>query len=100
MGSVATNVEIMIGGQLVPLERFQSYVVDRDMNQPDMASVVLSNEDGRYSNTKIGAPFEIKVGAPTKTSIYIGEVVGLEPVYKLKAKTVVVIRAMNKLHRL
>ncbi|MGE0546818.1 MAG: phage late control D family protein [Kofleriaceae bacterium] len=103
MGSAAApNVDIMLGGDELPDDHFLSYVVDRDMNQPDMATVVLTNQNDIYSKTKIGAPLEIKVGKSSsdKTSIYKGEVVALEPIYKGGEKTRILIRAMNKLHRL
>jgi phage protein D len=70
------------------------------MFQPDMAQIVLSNQGDEYTTTlKIGDAIEIKVG-DSATSVYKGEVVGVEPIYKGGEKTRVVIRAMNKLHRL
>lgn len=76
-----------------------SYSVERDMFQPDMAAIVVSNQGDKYSEIEVGAAVEIKVGSPPK-SVFKGEVVGLEPTYKGGEKTRLLIRAMNKLHRL
>ena len=86
-------------GRKVDDSDFMSFVIERDMFQPDMATVVLSNQGAQYSGTKIGDPVEIKVG-DDPTSIYKGTVTGLEPVYKGGEKTRIVIRAMNKFHQM
>ncbi|HET7502469.1 MAG TPA: contractile injection system protein, VgrG/Pvc8 family [Kofleriaceae bacterium] len=92
------NVDITIG-KPVSDQHFVSYVVDRDMFQPDMASIVLANQNDVYSAKAVGTEVEIKVGNPP-TSIFKGEVVGLEPVYKGGEKAKILIRAMNKFHKL
>src|ERR1041384_3028706 len=97
--AASPNVDIMIDGQEASDDHFQSYVVDRDMFQPDMAAIVLANQGDVYSTKKIGATIEVKVGND-KTPVFQGEIVGLEPVYKGGEKTVILLRAMNKLHRL
>lgn len=99
MVAAAPIVEISIGGSPVEADDFLSYIVERDMFQPDMAAIVLSNQGDVYSKKKVGDPVEVKVGTD-KTSIYKGEVVGLEPTYKGGEKTRILIRAMNKMHRL
>lgn len=93
------KVSVTIGGLTVDDSDFQSYVVDRDMNQPDMAAITASNQGAKYSRVKVGDAVEIKVGE-AETSIYKGQVIGLEPVFAGKGKTRVTIRAMNKLHDL
>lgn len=97
--AASPNVDILIDGKQADDGHFQSYVVDRDMFQPDMAAIVLANQGDVYTPTKVGASIEIKVGDQA-TSVFKGEVVGLEPVYKGGDKTIITIRAMNKLHRL
>jgi phage protein D len=77
-----------------------SFVVERDMFQPDMATIVLSNEGGYYSGTPVAAPIEIAVGDGAGTNIYKGEVVGVEAVWRGGDKSRVIIRAMNRFHRL
>jgi len=95
----AVTVDVFIDGKHIPDEHHISFVVDRDIGQPDMAAIVLSNQDNRYSKLKIAVPVEIKIGQ-AQTSIYKGEIVGLEPTYKGGEKTRILIRAMNKFHRL
>jgi uncharacterized protein len=97
--AASPNVDILIDGEEASDDHFQSYVVDCDMFQPDMASIVLANQGDIYSTKKVGATIEVKVGND-KTSVFKGEIVGLEPVYKGGEKTVMLIRAMNKMHRL
>lgn len=99
ISAASPNVDIMIAGKQADDGHFQSYVVDRDMFQPDMAAIVLANQGDVYTPTKVGDAIEINVGKPA-TSVFKGEVVGLEPVYKGGEKTIITIRAMNKLHRL
>jgi phage protein D len=97
--AASPNVDILIDGTEAEDGHFQSYVVDRDMFQPDMAAIVLANQGDIYSTKKVGATIEIKVGN-AGTTVFKGEIVGLEPVYKGGEKTLITIRAMNKLHRL
>jgi uncharacterized protein len=94
----APPYEITAGRRIDPTD-FLSFVVERDMYQPDMASVVLSNQASNYSATEFGAPVEIKVG-DEMTSIYKGEVAALEPTYRGGEKMRLNVRAMNKMHRL
>jgi phage protein D len=95
----AVVVKITVGGQDVPEDHQVSFVVDRDINQPDMAAIVLYNQDHRYSKLKVSDPVEILIGKDAK-SIYKGEIVGLEPVYRGGEPQRISIRAMNKFHRL
>jgi phage protein D len=94
------SVDVTVDGKPVEQGNLVSVVVDRDMFQPDMAAIVVSNQDSIYSGkVKIGAVLEVKVGKDQQ-SIYKGEVVGLEATYKGGEKSKVLIRGMNKLHRL
>ncbi len=100
MGAAVPIIDILVDGKEVSDADFISFVVDRDMYQPDMAAVVLSNQNDIYGGKfEIGMSLEIKVGNPTK-SIYVGEIVGFEGVYKGGEPTKLCLRAMNKLHRL
>jgi uncharacterized protein len=97
----AVTVKVTVGGDDVPEDHQASFVVDRDINQPDMATIVLYNQDHRYSKLAVAAPVEILVSSQGgQKSIYKGEVVGLEPVYRAAEKQRISIRAMNKFHRL
>ena len=100
MGAAAPNVDVFLDGTEIPDADFVSYVVERDMFQPDMATVVLSNQNDIYTpKIKIGVSIEIKVGKEPET-IYKGELVGVEGTYKGGQTTRVTLRAMNKMHRL
>lgn len=100
--AAAPNVDIFLDGFEVPDGHIQSYTVHRDMFQADMAEILLFNQSDIYTPQKVGAPVEIKVGGGEKAaeSIYKGEIVGLEPTYKGGDKSRILIRAMNKFHRL
>lgn len=94
------NVDVLINGNEVDDGDFLSFVVDRDMYQPDMAAVVLSNQNDIYGGKfTIGLSLEIKVGSPA-VSVYKGEIVGIEGLYKGKKATTITFRGMNKMHRL
>jgi phage protein D len=69
------------------------------MFQADMASIMLANQSDIYSTLEVGSEVEVKVG-DGPTSIYKGEIVGLEPIYKGGDRSKIMIRAMNKFHRL
>ncbi len=92
-------VKITVGGKDIPDDHFLGYTVDKDMYQPCMAQIVLTNQGDVYSNAKVGDEVEIKVGNG-ETSIYKGEVVGVEPTYKGGEKSRMLLRCMNKFHRL
>jgi phage protein D len=95
----APGYKITIEGEEVDEAAFLSFVIERDMFQPDMAAIVVSNQGGVFSNKKVGQAIEVSVG-DAMTPIYKGEVVGLEATYKGGEKTRLLIRGMNKLHRL
>ena len=100
MSASARRVEIYLNGSKADAHDFLAYTVERDMYQPDMAQIVLANWGDHYTTTvKIGDSVEVKVGDGL-TSVYKGEIVGIEPIYKGGEKGRVVIRAMNKFHRL
>lgn len=99
MSSGAVKFEIKLNGKAVSTGNFQSFVVERDVNQPDMCAVVLANQGSFYtSQHKVTDTIEILVGQ--NESIYKGEIVGVEPQFKGGGKTTVLFRGMNKLHRL
>ena len=100
MGAAAPSVTVTIDGEPVKENNFISYVVERDMYQPDMAAVVLSNQNDIYiPNLKVTGTIEIKVGT-NQTSIFKGEVIGVEGAWKGGEPTRVLIRAMNKMYKL
>jgi phage protein D len=99
VSSGAVKFEIKLNGKPVSTGNFQSFVVERDVNQPDMCAVVVANQGAFYtSQHKVTDTIEISVGS--NESIYKGEVVGIEPQFKGGGKTTVLFRGMNKLHQL
>ena len=96
--------ELLLNGTVVEAGHVISFTVDKDMNQPDMALVVLKNDDHAYSNDRatIGAPFEIKVaeaGQSAKKTLFKGEIAGVEGNYKGGGESRVMIRAFcTELH--
>lgn len=96
---VATPIEITVGSKVENTDVL-AFTVERDMGQPDMAAIVLSNQDTGWSTkVKVGDPVSVKVG-DDNAEIYKGEVVGLEATYKGGEKARLTVRAMNKMHRL
>ena len=90
--------KIKVGSEIKDAD-ILGFTVDRDMFQPDMATIVVSNPGGPYSKAEIGAEVEIQIG-DENTSIYKGELVGIEGDYKGGEKTKIVFRAMNAFHQL
>jgi uncharacterized protein len=91
--------KVRISGEEVDEHSLQSFVIERDMFQPDMAAIVLNNQGGIHSKKKVSDEIEVKVG-DDEVTIYKGEIVGLEGTYKGGERTTLLVRGMNKLHRL
>ncbi|MBX3158750.1 MAG: phage late control D family protein [Deltaproteobacteria bacterium] len=97
---------MLVDGSEIPDSDFVSYTVERDMNQPDMATVTLSNQnDIHTTKMKIGATVEIKVGVTgsggsQSESIFKGEINAVEPSFKGGETKKITFRALNKMHRL
>jgi phage protein D len=90
-------------GSHKPLEDadLHGFVVNQDLSQPDMAMLTVKNEGHEFSNgTKHGDEVEVKIGGESGTSIFKGEVVGVEPIYKSGGESKCIIRAFNRMHRL
>jgi phage protein D len=98
MTAAAPNVDVLIKGKEVPDSDFVSYLVERDMNQPDVAAILLSNQNDIYNAIAIGDPVEVKINE--SDSIYKGEVLGLEPSYRGGEPTMMLVRCANQMHRL
>ncbi len=96
----ATPIEIKIGGDRVEDSDVLAFTVERDMGQPDMAAIVISNQESLWSTkVKVAEEIVIKVGDEMKT-VYRGEVIGLEANYRGGEKARLTVRGMNKMHRL
>jgi phage protein D len=100
--SGVTDVWVQCGSHK-PVEdsSVHSMVVDQDTDQPDMCVLTLNNASHSFSNdVRLGDEVEVKIGGSGGKSIFKGEVVGLEPVYKTGGESKCIVRAFNRLHRL
>jgi Bacteriophage probable baseplate hub protein len=97
----ATGIKVTCGADVPPGD-VTSFIVDGDLGQADMCVLTLKNDEHKYSNEKNpGDAVEVKViTAAGEKSIFKGEVVSIEPVYKVTGETRVVIRCYHKLHRM
>lgn len=100
----ATGVTILIGTEKIT--RYQSYVVQRDIGQPDQAEIVLST---LKHDIALAERVEIKIksfneqGQAIDHTIYIGEVVSIVSTFcssEDKQKPATKVTAMNRMHRL
>jgi len=88
------------GTRMKPIENglIQGCIVDLDVDQADMCMLTLSNQENSISNdVMLGDDVEIKFEG---TSIFKGEVVGLEPAFRVRGASVCNVRAFNRMHRL
>lgn len=97
-----TNFTVLLSGSPVYEVDLASWVVEQDVNEPDMCVLTLHNTDQKHSNEiELGDPLEVKVvGKDGEVELFAGEVVGLEPTYKAAGESLCVVRAFNRLHRL
>ncbi|HUQ01305.1 MAG TPA: contractile injection system protein, VgrG/Pvc8 family [Kofleriaceae bacterium] len=110
--AAAVDFDVLINGTDVEDKDVHGFVIDLDLDQPGMASVSLLNVGHMYNDKwKLGQSVEIKVaggsretedgsGGSSKTTIFKGELVGMEPSYVQGGKSLFSIRAYDKLHRL
>ena len=98
--SYAVAVKVKIG-QDIEDDKLHMFVVDQDVDQPDMATITLLNDNHPFTNQiNLGDDVEVKVGGESETVIFKGEVVSLEGSYKTGGESKLIVRAFNKLHRL
>ena len=87
-----------VGGAPLPERMRYQIVVDQDLDQPDMATIVVAGRKGRDFAGGVQAGDDVSVGTST-ASLFKGEVVSVEPVAD-RPGVWTVIRALNRLHRL
>lgn len=103
--SIASKFQVLCGGEELKNTNMTSFSVEKDLGQPDMCVVNIENtasDTGAHIYTnkfKPGDPVEIKL-TEKNTSVFKGEIVGLEPVYRSGGTNIVVVRAFNRMHRL
>ena len=101
----STDVDVIIDGKEIVDDDVIAFVIEKDLDQADMAVVTLRNDKDKHSkDAKPAQTVEIKAGGSSegapKTCIFKGEIVGIEPAYKAQGDSRVVIRAFNKMHRM
>lgn len=96
----AVAFEVKLSGTAVDAKDLVSWVVEQDLGQPDMCTLSVRNEDHRFSGkASPGDTLEVLAG-DDKGTVFVGEIVGVEPVYRADGENVCVFRAFNRLHRL
>src|SRR5579883_3182147 len=92
------KLTVKLGGKAVDVQQVFEIVVDQDLDQPDMAAIVVSNVRGQQSaSVRPGDALEVLAD---QTAIFKGEVTGLEPIYDHESPSRCTIRALNRMHRL
>jgi uncharacterized protein len=95
----AVHISVKLDGTEVPDGQWQTFTIDRDLNQPDMAMVVITNTDHSYSQ-KCAPGQLVEIVMQSGEKLFQGEIVGLEPIYKGQGESKIVLRCFNKMHNL
>ena len=97
--NVAIPVEVTVGEE-IPADKLHSFVVEQDIGMPDMCAISLRNQGHHFSDKiKLGDPIEVKV-TKDSTTVFKGEVVTIEAMFKTGGESRLTVRGFNKLHRL
>jgi phage protein D len=105
MAQTNVSLKVKLAGQEVTSTDLHDLSVEADLDQPDMAAVVLTNKETKYGE-KINLGDDVVIeggfvsGMNEEGTIFKGEVTGLEPMYDTKAPMRLIVRALNKLHLL
>src|SRR5690242_5649683 len=98
MAGPKVKIAIKLGGKDVDFADVFEFSVEKDLDQPDMARLVLTNVKGVFSSTvKQGDELEIKGDS---TTIFKGLITGVEPTYDYGQPSRVTVRALNRMHLL
>jgi uncharacterized protein len=104
VASTSVDCSVKLGSSTITGDEVHDVQVEADMDQPDLATVTLSNLSTKYSETVTeGDDLEVKLGfvdGKQQGTIFKGEVIGIEPIYDSRAPARVLIRGLNQLHRL
>lgn len=104
MPETTIDCSVKLNGKDVPGNEVHDILVEADLDQPDHTIVTLSNISTKYSEqVNEGDDLEVKlgfVGDKDPSTVFKGEVVGIEPIYATNAPARVHIRGYNQLHRL
>ena len=99
------QVYISVDGKQLEIADGQmvSAIVDQDLNQPDMCVLSLTDGNAWMAKDTFGTGKELKLElqmGKERARIFIGEIVGMEPVYESSNQVRLVIRAFDRSHRL
>jgi uncharacterized protein len=104
VSSTSIDGSIKLKGKELKGEDVHDLLIEADLDQPDHAVVTLSNASPRHSESiNEGDDLEIKLGFVDGLEpivVFKGEVIGLEPIYDSMSPERVMVRALNRLHRL
>lgn len=104
MAEGVAEARVKIAGQDVATDALGQVVIEQDVDQPDMCCVTVNNtSEYKYSEkVKQADEVEVTIGPTTDQpkALFLGEVVGLEPVFDVGGESKILVRAFNKLHRL
>lgn len=93
------EAKVLINGTQIEETSFKGFKIERDMYQPDQATVEISNQGSTHASHKVGDTVEIKVGDGSD-SLFKGVITGMTPHFKGGGDTSITIVAMNALHKL
>jgi uncharacterized protein len=105
----SSDIDVFFDGTEISDNDVISFVVERDLGQPDMAVITLRDDSRTHANERSPAQsVEIKAGggagghdeADSKHVVFKGEIVCIEPTYRAQGDSRVVIRCFNKMHKL
>lgn len=100
----ATDVDVKIAGAEIHDSEVTGFVIERDFGQPDMALLTLRNDAHVHTDKKLADSLEITAGGQEegaeKVVLFKGEIVALEPTYRARGESKIVIRALSKMHRM
>src|SRR6266568_624057 len=104
-GSGTAQAKLKINGTDVDTEAVAMVMVEQDLDQADLCTATVKNtNDKKYTvDLNMGDTVEVAIaetGGGTAKPIFKGEIVGLEPCYEAGGETHVLLRAVNRLHRL
>jgi phage protein D len=99
------NVVVTLGGAAVARTDVHDFLIEMDLDQPDMCAISLSNETVRHSEkVREGDDIEVKLGLGNQPNdvkvVFSGEVVGVEPIFEARQPARVIVRGFNALHSL
>ncbi len=99
------QARVKINGTEAPTEAVAMVVVEMDLDQADLCTATMKNtNDKKYTvDLNLGDSIEVSIaetGGGTTKTIFKGEIVGLEPCYESGGETHVLVRAVNRMHRL